>query len=184
MKTETKQPQNSQNNEYRPKHLKSPSTVLPICLGNTARNCSPSNGPVRYLTNEKGYAVFAALALFRRASAHRFLAAREILARPASESRLCVTCAALAGGFFFTFLAARAFITPVARTTETLAESSNSRNPRALGGHWSMTLVSKVSTLFSRLRAFLIFMLRLVDSSMILLRNPAANKHNLPIWLS
>jgi len=47
-----------------------------------------------------------------------------------------------------------------------------------------MTLVSKVSTLFSRLRAFLIFMFRLVDSSMILLRTRAENEHILPIWLS
>jgi hypothetical protein len=45
----------------------------------------------------------------------------------------------------------------VARPTEAFAESSNSRNPRALAGQPSMTLDSIVSTLFNLFSAFFAF---------------------------
>ena len=71
---------------------------------------------------------------FRLANAHRRLAANEIRFRPSALRRPDRDSLALAGGFF----AARATRAPtvsLARTTEVLAVSSKSRNPRALFGN-------------------------------------------------
>jgi hypothetical protein len=101
----------------------------------------------------KGRPVTAFMPL-RFAFAHRLFAARAIRFLPSSERRPRVAWLALAGGF----LATRAFTTSLARTIDALAESSKLRNPRALAGHWSMTVDSNASTLFNRFRAFFTFM--------------------------
>jgi len=58
---------------------------------------------------------------FRFASAHRFLAAREIRFLPSAERRPRADSCALAGGFFAARFT-RAFTAPCARTTDVLAE--------------------------------------------------------------
>jgi len=90
----------------------------------------------------------------RFASAHRFLAAREIRFRPSAERPPPADSGALAGGFF---AATRACTTSFARMTDVLAESRSHSKPRALAGHWSITSDSNPSTLFNRLRAFFTF---------------------------
>jgi hypothetical protein len=85
------------------------------------------------------------------------LAANEIRFRPSALRRPNRDCWARAGGFFAAF-ATRAPTVSLARTTDDLAESSKSRNPRALSGNCSMTLDSNDSTLFNRFKAFLAFM--------------------------
>src|SRR4029077_10789834 len=94
---------------------------------------------------------------FLLANAHRRLAANEIRFRPSALRRPNRDCWARAGGFFAA-LATRAPTVSLARTTDDLAESSKSRNPRALSGNCSMTLDSNDSTLFNRFKAFLAFM--------------------------
>ena len=71
---------------------------------------------------------------FRLANAHRRLAANEIRFRPSALRRPDRDSLALAGGFFAA-LATRAPTVSLARTTEDLAASSKSRNPRALSGN-------------------------------------------------
>ncbi len=108
-----------------------------------------------YAILRRGRPVTAFMPL-RFALAQRFLAAREILFLPSIERLLRVDSFALVVGFFAARFA-RTFTAPFARTTDVLAESSKSRNPRALAGHWSMTFDSSISTLFNRFRAFFAF---------------------------
>jgi len=102
----------------------------------------------------------------RFATAHRFFAASEILFRP-SALRRGRDSVDLAGGFLAAW-ATRAFTTSIARPTEAFAESSNSRNPRALAGQLSMTRDSSDSTLFNLFSAFFDFIAAPENSAAVL----------------
>jgi hypothetical protein len=103
----------------------------------------------------------------RFATAHRFFAASEILFRPAALRPCRDSGDDLAGGLLAAW-ATRAFTTSIARPTEAFAESSNSRNPRALAGQLSMTRDSIDSTLFNLFRAFFDFIAAPENSAAVL----------------
>jgi hypothetical protein len=93
----------------------------------------------------------------RFATAHRFLAAREILALPAAVKRPCLAVSAFPGCFFAALGETWELTVVLARTTAAFAESSNAPKPSVLFGNWSMTSDSNSSILFNLFRAFFAF---------------------------
>jgi hypothetical protein len=93
----------------------------------------------------------------RFATAHRFLAAIEILVLPSAVKRRCVAISALAGCFFAALGEFWELTAVFARATAAFAESSNSPKPFVLFGNWSMTSDSNSSILFNLFRAFFAF---------------------------
>jgi hypothetical protein len=93
----------------------------------------------------------------RFATAHRFLAAREILVLPSAVKRPCLPVSALPGCFFAAPGDIWELTVVFARATATFAESSHSPKPSLLFGNWSITSDSNASILFNRFRAFFAF---------------------------
>jgi len=109
----------------------------------------------------------------RFAIAHRFLAAREILALPSAVKRPCLPVSAFPGCFFAALGETWELTVVFARTTAAFAESSNAPKPSVLFGNWSMTSDSNSSILFNLFRAFFAFIGSLLRLSILLLRDGA-----------